>query len=180
MVLMGGVSAPCDECEGKGFQAEVLEYTLGGLNIREVLDLPVTAALEHFGSGESRIPAVIKILDILAEVGLGYVSLGQPLTTLSGGERQRLKLAVHLSAKAADAAQIIILDEPTTGLHLADVENLQRLLDRARRFRSHRHRHRTPPGGDGSCRSHHRPGTWRRTRRRNHRVRRQSGRFASQ
>ncbi|WP_166971728.1 ATP-binding cassette domain-containing protein [Brevibacterium atlanticum] len=130
MALMGGVSAPCDECDGKGFQAEVLEYLLGGLNIREVLDLPVTAAIEHFESGESRIPAVVKILTILAEVGLGYVSLGQPLTTLSGGERQRLKLAVHLSAKTADAAQVIILDEPTTGLHLADVDNLLRLLDR--------------------------------------------------
>ncbi|WP_262775519.1 excinuclease ABC subunit UvrA [Brevibacterium permense] len=129
MALMGGVSAPCDECEGKGFQAEVLEFTLGGLNIREVLDLPVDTAIEHFGAGESRIPAVVKILKILAEVGLGYVSLGQPLTTLSGGERQRLKLAVHLSAKAADAAQVIILDEPTTGLHLADVENLLQLLD---------------------------------------------------
>ena len=129
MALMGGVSAPCDECEGKGFQTEVLEFTLGGLNIREVLDLPVDSAIEHFGAGESRIPAVVKILKILAEVGLGYVSLGQPLTTLSGGERQRLKLAVHLSAKAADAAKVIILDEPTTGLHLADVENLLRLLD---------------------------------------------------
>jgi excinuclease UvrABC ATPase subunit len=129
MALMGGVSAPCDECDGKGFQAEVLEYRLGGLNIREVLDLPVTAAVDHFGAGESRIPSVVKVLDILAEVGLGYLSLGQPLTTLSGGERQRLKLAVHLSAKAADAAQVIILDEPTTGLHLADVDNLLRLLD---------------------------------------------------
>ena len=107
----------------------MLEFTLGGLNIREVLDLPVDSAIEHFGAGESRIPAVVKILKILAEVGLGYVSLGQPLTTLSGGERQRLKLAVHLSAKAADAAKVIILDEPTTGLHLADVENLLRLLD---------------------------------------------------
>ena len=129
MALMGGASAPCDECEGKGFQAEVLEFTLGGRNIREVLDLSVDSAIEHFGAGESRIPAVVKTLKILAEVGLGYISLGQPLTTLSGGERQRLKLAVHLSAKAADAAQVIILDEPTTGLHLADVENLLRLLD---------------------------------------------------
>ena len=129
MALMGGVSAPCDECEGKGFQAEVLEFTLGGRNIREVLDLSMDSAIEHFGAGESRIPAVVKTLKILAEVGLGYISLGQPLTTLSGGERQRLKLAVHLSAKAADAAQVIILDEPTTGLHLADVENLLRLLD---------------------------------------------------
>ena len=129
MALMGGVSAPCAECEGRGFQAEVLEFTLGGRNIREVLDLSMDSAIEHFGAGESRIPAVVKTLKILAEVGLGYISLGQPLTTLSGGERQRLKLAVHLSAKAADAAQVIILDEPTTGLHLADVDNLLRLLD---------------------------------------------------
>jgi excinuclease UvrABC ATPase subunit len=129
MALMGGVSAPCDECEGKGFQAEVLEFTVGGLNIREVLDLPVDSAIEHFGAGESLVPAVVRTLKILTEVGLGYISLGQPLTTLSGGERQRLKLAVHLSAKAADAAQVIILDEPTTGLHLADVGNLLRLLD---------------------------------------------------
>ena len=129
MALMGGVSAPCDECEGKGFQAQVLEYTLGGMNIREVLDLPVSAAVEHFRAGESRIAAAVKILTVLDEVGLGYLSLGQPLTTLSGGERQRLKLAVQLSAKTADSAQVIILDEPTTGLHLADVDNLLRLLD---------------------------------------------------
>ncbi|GAA1868300.1 ATP-binding cassette domain-containing protein [Brevibacterium marinum] len=128
--MMAGMSAPCDVCEGKGFQAEVLEYTLGGKNIREVLDLPVTAAIEHFGTGESRLPAVARIIGNLAEVGLGYLSLGQPLTTLSGGERQRLKLATHLSAKTADAAPVIILDEPTTGLHLADVENLLDLLDR--------------------------------------------------
>lgn len=108
---MAGKSAPCDVCEGKGFQAEVL-------------DLPVTAAIEHFAVGESRIPAVSKIIGHLAEVGLGYFSLGQPLTTLSGGERQRLKLATHLSAKTADSASVIILDEPTTGLHLADVETM--------------------------------------------------------
>ena len=128
--MMAGISAPCDVCEGKGFQAEVLDYSLGGKNIREVLDLPVTAALEYFAAGEPRIPAVSKIITNLAEVGLGYLSLGQPLTTLSGGERQRLKLATHLSAKAADSAPVIILDEPTTGLHLADVENLLDLLDR--------------------------------------------------
>ena len=128
--MMAGMSAPCDVCDGKGFQAEVLEYTLGGKNIREVLDLPVTAAIEYFAAEESRIPAVSKIIANLAEVGLGYLSLGQPLTTLSGGERQRLKLATHLSAKAADAAQVIILDEPTTGLHLADVDNLLGMLDR--------------------------------------------------
>lgn len=128
--MMAGMSAPCDECAGKGFQAEVLNYTLGGKNIREVLDLPVTSAIEYFGAVESRLPAVSRIVQHLAEVGLGYVSLGQPLTTLSGGERQRLKLATHLSAKAADSAPVIILDEPTTGLHLADVENLLGMLDR--------------------------------------------------
>ena len=128
--MMAGMSAPCDECAGKGFQAEVLGHTLGGKNIREVLDLPVTSAIEYFGAGESRIPAVSKIIQHLAEVGLGYVSLGQALTTLSGGERQRLKLATHLSAKAADSSPVIILDEPTTGLHLADVENLLEMLDR--------------------------------------------------
>ena len=128
--MMAGMSAPCDACEGKGFQAEVLEYRLNGKNIREVLDLPVTAAKEYFSAGESHLPAVAKIFTNLAEVGLGYLSLGQPLTTLSGGERQRLKLATHLSAKAADSARVIILDEPTTGLHLADVENLLGLLDR--------------------------------------------------
>src|SRR5699024_10799028 len=129
MALMGGVSAPRDECEGKGLQAEALEFTAGGRNRRERLDLPLDPATEHFGAGASRAPAVVRTLKSLAEVGLGYISLGQPLTTLSGGERQRLKLAVHLSAKAADAAQVIILDEPTTGLHLADVGNLLRLFD---------------------------------------------------
>ncbi|WP_413335155.1 ATP-binding cassette domain-containing protein [Brevibacterium sp. GP-SGM9] len=129
LAMMAGMSAPCDECEGKGFQAEVLVYTLGEKNIREVLDLSVLDALDHFGTGQARIPAVTSILKNLAEVGLGYLSLGQPLTTLSGGERQRLKLATHLSAKAADAAQVIILDEPTTGLHLADIDTLLRLLD---------------------------------------------------
>ncbi len=128
--VMAGMSAPCEVCEGRGFQAEVLEYTLGGKNIREVLDMPVTEAVEHFGAGESRIPAARRIAGHLAEVGLGYLSLGQPLTTLSGGERQRLKLATHLSAKTAEAARVFILDEPTTGLHLADVENLLELLDR--------------------------------------------------
>ncbi|MDN6746469.1 MAG: excinuclease ABC subunit UvrA, partial [Brevibacterium sp.] len=90
----------------------------------------VTAAVEYFAAGESRIPAVSTIIGHLAEVGLGYLSLGQPLTTLSGGERQRLKLATHLSAKAADSASVIILDEPTTGLHLADVETMLGMLDR--------------------------------------------------
>ncbi|MDN6602896.1 excinuclease ABC subunit UvrA [Brevibacterium sp.] len=128
--MMAGMSAPCDVCEGKGFQVEGLEYPLAGKNIRQVLDLSVTAAVEYFAAGESRIPAVSTIIGHLAEVGLGYLSLGQPLTTLSGGERQRLKLATHLSAKAADSASVIILDEPTTGLHLADVETMLGMLDR--------------------------------------------------
>ncbi|RBP64722.1 excinuclease UvrABC ATPase subunit [Brevibacterium sanguinis] len=127
--VMAGMSSPCEVCEGRGFQAEVLEYTLGGKNIREVLDMPVSEALEYFAAGESRIPAARRIAGHLAEVGLGYLSLGQPLTTLSGGERQRLKLATHLSAKSADQAGVFILDEPTTGLHLADVANLLELLD---------------------------------------------------
>ncbi|GAA0034675.1 excinuclease ABC subunit UvrA [Brevibacterium metallidurans] len=127
--VMAGMSAPCDVCEGKGFQASVLEYTLGGKNIREVLDMPALAAVEFFSSGESKVPAAARIARTLVDVGLGYLSLGQPLTTLSGGERQRLKLATHLSAKAADAASVIVLDEPSTGLHLADVANLLRLLD---------------------------------------------------
>lgn len=127
--VMAGMSAPCDVCEGKGFQAAVLEYTLGGKNIREVLDMPALAAVEFFSAGESRVPAAARIARTLVDVGLGYLSLGQPLTTLSGGERQRLKLATHLSAKAADAASVIVLDEPSTGLHLADVANLLRLLD---------------------------------------------------
>ncbi|WP_453984060.1 ATP-binding cassette domain-containing protein [Brevibacterium casei] len=127
--VMAGMSAPCDVCAGKGFQAAVLEYTLGGKNIREVLDMPALAAVEFFSAGESKVPAAARIARTLVDVGLGYLSLGQPLTTLSGGERQRLKLATHLSAKAADAASVIVLDEPSTGLHLADVANLLRLLD---------------------------------------------------
>src|SRR5699024_3136622 len=104
--------------------------------------------IEHFGAGESRVPAVVRTLKILAEVGLGYISLGQPLTTLSGGERQRLKLAVHLSAKAADAAQVIILDEPTTGLHLADVGNLLRLFGGPVGSRRAGNRNGPPQAGD--------------------------------
>lgn len=127
--VMAGMSAPCDVCAGKGFQAAVLEYTLGGKNIREVLDMPALAAVEFFSAGESKVPAAARIARTLVDVGLGYLSLGQPLTTLSSGERQRLKLATHLSAKAADAASVIVLDEPSTGLHLADVANLLRLLD---------------------------------------------------
>ena len=124
--FMDTVTTTCEECEGKRFQASVLEYTLGGKDISQVLAMPVTEAEEFFGSGEARTPAAHAILDRLADVGLGYVTLGQPLTTLSGGERQRLKLATHLGEKGG----IYVLDEPTSGLHLADVENLLGLLDR--------------------------------------------------
>jgi excinuclease UvrABC ATPase subunit len=124
--MMAGVSTICEECEGKRFGASVLEYHLGGRDISEVLAMPVTEAKDFFGAGEARIPAAHKILDRLADVGLGYLSLGQPLTTLSGGERQRLKLATHMAEKSG----VYVLDEPTTGLHLADVEQLLGLLDR--------------------------------------------------
>lgn len=124
--VMATVESTCEECEGKRFQAAVLEYTLGGRNIAEVLAMSVTEAEDFFGDGEAKTPAAHKVLDRLADVGLGYLTLGQPLTTLSGGERQRLKLAAQMSEKG----DIYILDEPTTGLHLADVENLLGLLDR--------------------------------------------------
>src|SRR5215813_3945447 len=123
---MATVSTICEECEGKRFQASVLEYHLGGRDISEVLAMPVTEAEKFFGAGEARTPAANTILDRLADVGLGYLSLGQPLTTLSGGERQRLKLA----AQMADKGSVYVLDEPTTGLHLADVDQLLGLLDR--------------------------------------------------
>ena len=126
LAIMSGVAAICDECDGKRFEASVLEYTLGGRDISEVLAMSVTAAEEFFGSGEAHTPAAHTALGRLAEVGLGYVTLGQPLTTLSGGERQRLKLATHL----ADKGDIYVLDEPTNGLHLADVEQMLGLLDR--------------------------------------------------
>ncbi|WP_040805460.1 ATP-binding cassette domain-containing protein [Nocardia concava] len=126
LAMMAGVATVCEECEGKRFQAAVLEYKLGGRDISEVLAMPVSEALGYFETGESKIPAAHKIVQHLSEVGLGYLSLGQPLTTLSGGERQRLKLATHMGEKGG----IYVLDEPTTGLHLADVENLLGLLDR--------------------------------------------------
>jgi excinuclease UvrABC ATPase subunit len=126
LAVMASVATVCEECEGKRFDASVLEYKLGGRDISEVLAMPVTEALEFFGAGEARTPAAHAILDRLADVGLGYLTLGQPLTTLSGGELQRLKLATHM----ADKGGIYILDEPTTGLHLADVEQLLGLLDR--------------------------------------------------
>ncbi|MEU1400335.1 excinuclease ABC subunit UvrA [Micromonospora zamorensis] len=124
--MMAGVAAGCEDCEGKRFQASVLEYRFGGRDISEVLAMSVTEAEKFFGAGEARTPAAHAILDRLAEVGLGYLSLGQPLTTLSGGERQRLKLATHMAEKGG----VYVLDEPTTGLHLADVEQLLGLLDR--------------------------------------------------
>jgi excinuclease UvrABC ATPase subunit len=127
--MMAGVATTCEECEGKRFQAAVLDYTFGGRNIAEVLAMPVAEAEAFFGAGEARIPAAHKILDRLADVGLGYLSLGQPLTTLSGGERQRLKLATQM-AKPSHSPDTYVLDEPTTGLHLENVEQLLGLLDR--------------------------------------------------
>ncbi len=124
--VMATVESPCEECEGRRFRAEVLEHTLGGRDIAEVHEMSVEQAREHFADGEARIPAAVRILDRLVDVGLGYLTLGQPLTTLSGGERQRLKLATRMGERS----EIYILDEPTTGLHLADVEQLLALLDR--------------------------------------------------
>jgi len=126
LAMMAGVATTCEECEGKRYQAAVLDYKLGGRDISEVLAMPVEEAREFFGTGAARLPAARVILDRLADVGLGYVSLGQPLTTLSGGEQQRLKLATHMAEKGG----IYVLDEPTAGLHLADVEQLLGLLDR--------------------------------------------------
>ncbi len=126
LAMMAGVATTCEECEGKRFQAAVLEFHLGGRDISEVLAMSVNEAGEFLGAGEARTPAAHAILDRLADVGLGYLSLGQPLTTLSGGERQRLKLATRMAEKGG----VYVLDEPTTGLHLADVEQLLGLLDR--------------------------------------------------
>ncbi|WP_395571302.1 ATP-binding cassette domain-containing protein [Streptomyces sp. BK79] len=126
LAMMAGVASPCEDCEGKRFQPSVLEYRLGGRDISEVLAMSVAQAEEFFGAGEARTPAAHRILERLADVGLGYLTLGQPLTTLSGGERQRLKLATHMGDKGG----VYVLDEPTTGLHLADVEQLLGLLDR--------------------------------------------------
>ncbi len=126
LAMMAGVTSICEDCEGKRFQASVLDYRLGGRDISEVLAMSVTEAGEFFGAGEARTPAARAILGRLADVGLGYLSLGQPLTTLSGGERQRLKLATRMAEKGG----VYVLDEPTAGLHLADVEQLLGLLDR--------------------------------------------------
>jgi excinuclease UvrABC ATPase subunit len=126
LAMMAGVATACEECEGKRFQAAVLEYEFGGRDISEVLAMSVTEAEEFLGSGKAQVPAAHKVLQRLADVGLGYLGIGQPLTTLSGGERQRLKLATHL----AEEGGVYVLDEPTAGLHLADVEQLLGLLDR--------------------------------------------------
>lgn len=126
LAMMAGVATTCEECEGKRFQASVLDHHFGGRDISQVLAMSVSEAEQFFGSGEARTPAAHAILKRLADVGLGYISLGQPLTTLSGGERQRLKLATHMAEKGG----VYVLDEPTTGLHLADVEQLLGLLDR--------------------------------------------------
>jgi len=126
LAMMAGVASTCEVCEGKRFEASVLDYHLGGRDISEVLAMSVTQAREFFGAGAAHTPAAEKILDRLSDVGLGYLSLGQPLTTLSGGERQRLKLATRMAEKGG----VYVLDEPTTGLHLADVEQLLGLLDR--------------------------------------------------
>ena len=126
LAMMAGVATTCEVCGGKRFDTLVLEYHLGGRDISEVLAMPVTEAQEFFGAGEARTPAAHAILERLADVGLGYLSIGQPLTTLSGGERQRLKLATHMAADGG----VYVLDEPTAGLHLADVEQLLGLLDR--------------------------------------------------
>ncbi|MBO8190115.1 excinuclease ABC subunit UvrA [Streptomyces oryzae] len=126
LAMMAGVATTCEECEGKRFQASVLDHLLAGRDISEVLAMSVAEAEEFFRAGEARTPAAHRILDRLADVGLGYLTLGQPLTTLSGGERQRLKLATHMGEKGG----VYVLDEPTTGLHLADIEQLLGLLDR--------------------------------------------------
>jgi len=126
LAMMAGVATTCEECEGRRFQASVLEYELGGLDIAEVLAMSVDDAVAFFGAVEAQVPAAHAILERLADVGLGYLRLGQPLTTLSGGERQRLKLATEMGADGG----VIVLDEPTTGLHLADLEKLLGLLDR--------------------------------------------------
>jgi excinuclease UvrABC ATPase subunit len=125
LAMMAGVSTMCEECEGKRFQASVLEYKFGGKNIAEVLNLPVAEAIAFFGAGKASTPAAHAILTRMGDVGLGYVRLGQPLTTLSGGERQRLKLATQMGGEGG----VYVLDEPTTGLHLADLQQLLGMLD---------------------------------------------------
>jgi excinuclease UvrABC ATPase subunit len=130
LAIMAGVATTCEDCEGKRYQAEVLEYKLAGKDISQVLAMSVNEATAFFAADKAKTPAAHRILDWLADVGLGYLSLGQPLTTLSGGERQRLKLASHMGEKRSHPAGIYVLDEPTAGLHLADVQQLLGLLDR--------------------------------------------------
>ena len=165
--FMDTVATTCEDCEGKRYEATVLGYKLGGRDISEVLAMSVTEADAFFGAGEARTPAAHAILQRLNDVGLGYLRLGQPLPTLSGGERQRLKLATHMAEKGG----VYVLDEPTTGLHLADVEQLLGLLDRLVDSGQVGHRHRAPPGGHGARRLDHRPRPRRRPRRRPDRLR---------
>ncbi|MFD7326112.1 ATP-binding cassette domain-containing protein [Streptomyces sp. NPDC059875] len=126
LAMMAGAATTCEDCEGKRFELSVLDHRFGGRDISEVLAMPVDEAKDFFGAGETRVPAALRVLERLSDVGLGYLDIGRPLTTLSGGERQRLKLATHMAEKGG----VYVLDEPTTGLHLADVENLLGLLDR--------------------------------------------------
>jgi excinuclease UvrABC ATPase subunit len=126
LAMMAGVSTVCEQCEGKRFDGLVLEYLFGGRDISEVLTMSAAEAAEFFAEGEAKTPAAHRILTNLVDVGLGYLTIGQPLTTLSGGERQRLKLATRMAEKGG----VYVLDEPTSGLHLADVEQLLGLLDR--------------------------------------------------
>ena len=123
--FMDTASTPCEDCEGKGFASSVLEYTFGRQTIADVMAMPVNDAIGFFGEGKTRIPPAAKILQRVSDVGIGYLTLGQPLTTLSGGERQRLKLAIQMG----EPGDIYVLDEPTSGLHLADVDHLLGLLD---------------------------------------------------
>ena len=167
LAMMAGVATICEECEGKRFQASVLDYHLGGRDISEVLAMSVTEAGEFFGAGEARTPAAHTILDRLADVGLGYLSLGQPLTTLSGGERQRLKLATHMADEGGVYVARRADHRPAPGRRRAAA----RPARPARRLRQVGHRHRAPPGGHGARRLDHRPRPRRRPRRRPDRLR---------
>ena len=167
LAMMAGVATICEECEGKRFQASVLDYHFGGRNISEVLAMSVTEAEEFFGAGDARTPAAHKILERLADVGLGYLSLGQPLTTLSGGERQRLKLATHMAREGRRLRPRRADHRPPPRRRRAAA----RPARPARRLRQVGHRHRAPPGGDGARRLDHRPRPRRRPRRRPDRLR---------
>ena len=166
--IMAGVATTCEECEGKRFDASVLEYTFGGKDISEVLAMSVTEAEAFFGAGEAKVPAAHKILDRLADVGLGYLTIGQPLTTLSGGERQRLKLATHMARETARRLRPRRADHrPAPRRRRAAA----RPARPARRLRQVGHRHRAPPGGHGARRLDHRPRPRRRPGRRPDRLR---------